>query len=191
MRHRIPILIIFVLVFAGCQAAKETKGMRAQNLTQQLRSSDAQAREDAANSLRRENLVDDAFDALVQASRADDNQLVRHAAARALGKGGKRAIEPLIGLWHISREERKIEDGAIHLDAVISLAQIGNAATPALIAALSDSEWRVRYHASLTLKFLADPTAHPRLRELAFDPHPMVRDAAKKALEQQTPTKPD
>jgi HEAT repeat protein len=192
MCHYIPIMIACVLVFACCHAAKETKGMRAQNLSQQLRTSaDPQAREDAADALRRERLVDSALDALVQAARADDNLLVRHAAARALGDGGERAIEPLIGLWRIHREERKTQDGTIHLDAVTSLSRIGNAATPALLKALSDPEWRVRYHASLTMGFLADPATHPRLRELASDPHPMVRDAAKRALDQQTPTRPD
>jgi HEAT repeat protein len=189
---RVLMMIACVLVLAGCQSAKEAKEMRAQSLIQQLRTSpDAQAREDAANALRRERLVDDTLDALVQAARMDDNLLVRHAAARALGGGGKRAIEPLIGLWRIYREERKLEDGTIHLDAAASLSRIGNAATPALIEALSDPEWRVRYHATLALGFLADPAAHPRLRELASDPHSMVSNEAKRALEQQTPTRID
>lgn len=193
MLHRIYTLIVCGLVIASCQASKETKGVRAQNLIQQLRTgANERDREDAANTLRRERLVDDALDALVQAARADNNQLVRHAATRALGHGGDRAIAPLIGLWRVYREERKIEDGTIHLDAATSLARIGNAAIPALLEVLSDPEWRVRYHASLALGFLADPATHPRLRELASsDPHSMVRDAAKNALEQQTPTRPD
>jgi HEAT repeat protein len=178
-------MIACVLVFAGCQAAKETKRMRAQDLIQQLRTSaDAHAREDAADSLWRDHLVDvdGALDALVQAARSDDNEIVRSTAVRALGKAGdKRAVEPLIGLW------RKSEDGALHNRAVDALSNIGNAAIPALIEALSDPEWRVRYHASRTLGNLADPVAHPRLRELASDPHDMVRNAAKWALEQQTP----
>jgi HEAT repeat protein len=193
MLRRIHIMIVCVLALAGCEASKETKGVRAQSLIQQLRSGASERdREDAANKLRREGLVDDALDALVEAARVDDNQLVRHAATRALGGGGNRAIAPLIGLWRIHREPRKIEDGTIHLDAATSLAHIGNAAIPALLEALSDPEWRVRYHASLTLGFLADPSTHPRLRELASsDPHSMVRDAARNALEKQTPTRPN
>jgi HEAT repeat protein len=185
-------MVACVLVVAACPAAKEAKGMRAQDLIQKLRTSaDAQAREDAADALRREGLVGDALEALVQAASEDDSELVRHAAARALGDGGKRAIVPLIGLWRIYREDRKVEDGTIHLDAVSSLSQIGKEATPALVEALSDPDWRVRYNAALTLGFLADPAAHPRLREMESDPHPMVRDAAKRALEKQSPSDMD
>lgn len=179
---RFVVMIACVLQLAGCQSEKDARAQQAQRLIQQLRTSpDPQAREDAASTLRYERLVDDALDALVEAARADDNQLVRHAATRALGRADQRAIGPLIGLWRTS------EDRTLHTRAVDALSSIGKAATPALITALSDPEWRVRYHAARTLGNLADPAAHPRLRELASDPHHMVRDAATWALEQQTP----
>ena len=134
-------------------------------------------REQAANSLR---LSPDraAIPALLNMARNDPELVVRHAAVRALGAAGPEAVDGLIDLWRMVGDE---EDRTLQLSAADSLVAIAKAAVPALVGALGDPSWRVRWMAIGALTRIGDRDALGHVRPLVSDPHSMIRDAAREA----------
>lgn len=102
---------------------------------------------------------------------------VRRLAIRALGRfKDPRAIRPLIGqLAHPACH--------VHKTAHEELARIGDAAVPALVAALADPEQRIRRGAALILGELDRKDAAEALLPLLTDPVVEVRRCVLSALE--------
>jgi len=107
---------------------------------------------------------------------------VRETIAIALGRiGDERAIPGLIALF------RDKSDKVRH-EATLSLAKIGKPAFIELTRAMKDSDWNVRYHASVALSTMAsdnkiDKIALQVLIELLENRDPKVRHCAVLALE--------
>jgi HEAT repeat protein len=120
-----------------------------------------------------------AIPALLNVARNDPEFLVRHAAVRALGAAGPEAVDGLIDLWRRDGDE---EDRTLQLSAADSLVAIAKPAVPALVSALGDPSWRVRWMAIGALTRIGNRDALSHVRPLVDDPHSMVRDAAREAM---------
>jgi HEAT repeat protein len=142
--------------------------------------SDAGVRESAADALGKIGAAA-AVPTLLYVAQHDDQLTVRHACMKALGKiGGDEAISGIIQIWSVYNGPN---DGAIHLSGSEALARVGKAAVPALRNGLSHSEWRVRWMAVGTLRQIKDPSVRPDIEKLVEDPHSLVRNEAKSALD--------
>ncbi|MCX5749049.1 MAG: HEAT repeat domain-containing protein [Candidatus Saganbacteria bacterium] len=68
-------------------------------------------------------------------------------------------------------------------EAVEALQKIGSPAIPAIVEALKDNEWIVRYHAAYTLGEFGDKQAVPDLVKALNDSESLVRLSAQQAIE--------
>jgi len=100
-------------------------------------------------------------------------------AARALGElGDRRAVEPLIVLFHDSQASAAVRLAAA--EALLALKCAPSAAT--LLGALRREEWQVRCDAVAVLGQMRASWAVASLAALLDDPHPEVRRTAMAAL---------
>jgi HEAT repeat protein len=100
--------------------------------------------------------VDRAVQLLIAALASADYQATREAAAEALGKiGDATAIRPLIAV--LCDQDRNYSDrSALSVLAGIALGNFGAAAVPVVVAALADTDARVRRHAADVLGEIGD-----------------------------------
>lgn len=108
---------------------------------------------------------------------ASSDWIVRMHAAKALGRiGHQDAVPALIPLL-----QDKVK--AVREEVAAALAAIGDAAVPALLAALQHQEWLVRLHAVESLGKSKSPQAVEALLSVVFnDPDTAVREDAVRAL---------
>ena len=100
------------------------------------------------------------------AALADDWQVVREHAAKALGKlGDARAVSPLVNLLNDYDEQKKWLRGAV----CYALGKIGSPSVEPLIAALRDEDSFVRRKAAFVLGRIGDATAVDALVALLTD----------------------
>lgn len=119
---------------------------------------------------------------LVHAAAHDTDIYVRHRACLSLGElRDEGAIAPLITLW------RRFGNGdPTSLAVSEALSTIGAPAVSALVVALDDGDWFVRWQAVGTLGRIADAKTEPvraAISKRLDDEHAMVRDEARSALE--------
>jgi HEAT repeat protein len=154
-----------------------------------LQDGDEHVRAEAASGLEATPGSAGAMGALVAAV-GDPSALVRGHAARAVcaSAGGRVPTDvatlPLLrALLDSAREhgDDEMPDAAL----VLCLASFGPSATPHLIAAFDDADFRVRWHAAAALMQLRRGAheAAPALRRAMDDPEWPVRNAAGRALE--------
>jgi HEAT repeat protein len=107
----------------------------------------------------------------------DDDWRVREGCVRALGQiGDDRAVPHLIGLF-------KDKKTRVQLWATDALILIGENAVEPLMAALHDTDRRVRMGAIVALGEMLDSRAIAALKELVNDTDEEIRSAAQDAIE--------
>jgi HEAT repeat protein len=122
--------------------------------------------------------VNGAIPRLKQMVKADTDEHVRGACARALGDLQDKTSLDLL--------EAALEDHAVvRFQAVLALGKIGNsAAAPALLALLKDSQPEIRYQAVRAIGQLKLEGSEAHLEPLLQDPDVMVRRGVEQALQE-------
>ncbi len=120
--------------------------------------------------------IDDAVGPLAEALQDGPDPAVRAYAALTLGHcGHPGAVAPLVGALADPEKQVRMVAGR-------ALAGLGPVAVPALIAALGDRSWVVRYRATEALGSIADPRVPAALVERLEDEKDHVRYMAAKGL---------
>lgn len=143
-----------------------------------LRDADGSAAYEAATTLGNLEGVDETAIAPLIVALSHKDSDVSHAAARALGKFGARALPQL-------RKTLAASDADLAVQAVEAMDWIGPPAAETLVDALKHANPRVRRESARALgrKGPAARTAIPALVKLLNDPEPFVRDESARALD--------
>ena len=157
-------------------------------LEEAARSSEVPVRQAAVDALR--TLKPPAALPLYVAALQEDSLHVRMWAAAGLGRMGPAAKDAVPALAAVLRLDRGGRDYGPRVEALAALASIGReagAAVPALVGTLTDRDSTMRRDAASLLGRIGKPAALPAeaaLRKAAReDASPLVRDAARRALE--------